>query len=320
MSSAAQLAQDYARCEAITRRQAANFYYGIRLLPRERRHAMSAVYAFARRIDDIGDGTLAADEKLRLLDDEARALALIEAERPVASEHHDAVLAALADARSRFPPAPGTLGELIEGVRMDVAGVSYESFEDLVLYCRRVAGAIGRVCLAIFGLRDERRGLAHAEARADDLGVALQITNILRDVREDAENGRVYLPAEDLRRFGLLHDADEGQAVTAARIAALARAAGAPQTRETHAEELEQMAALVRFEAARGREWFARGMTLGPLLDWRSAACLMAMAGIYRRLLDRIEHDPLEAFASRMSLPTHEKALVAARGMLGSGA
>jgi 15-cis-phytoene synthase len=318
MGVSEQLARDYARCEAITRRQAANFYYGIRLLPRERRHAMSAVYAFARRIDDIGDGTLASAEKLRLLDAEAQALATLEAGRPVPGERHDAVLSALADARVRFPPAPGTLGELIEGVRMDVAGVSYESFDELVLYCRRVAGAIGRVCLAIFGLREGHSGMAQAEALADDLGVALQITNILRDVREDAENGRVYLPAEDLRRYGLLEGSEE-QGHTAARLAELARAAGSPELREVHAEELEQVAALVRFEAARGREWFARGMTLGALLDRRSAACLMAMAGIYRRLLDRIERDPLGAFASRMSLPAREKAMVAARGMLGSG-
>ncbi len=160
--------------------------------------------------------------------------------------------------------------------------------------------------------------MAQAEALADDLGVALQITNILRDVREDAENGRVYLPAEDLRRYGLLEESEE-QGRTAARLAVLARAAGSPELREAHGEELEQVAALVRFEAARGREWFARGMTLGALLDRRSAACLMAMAGIYRRLLDRIERDPLDAFASRMSLPAREKAMVAARGMLGGG-
>jgi 15-cis-phytoene synthase len=320
MSTAAELARDYARCEAITRGQAANFYYGIRLLPRERRQAMSAVYAFARRIDDIGDGILPAEEKLRRLDGEALALLDLEAGRTPQLEVHDAVIAALLDARSHFPLPDGALGELIEGVRMDVEGVGYESFDQLVLYCRRVAGAIGRVCLAIFGLRGGDGRFAHAEALADDLGVALQITNILRDVREDAENGRVYLPAEDLRRFNLIRPSSgEDQSATAARIALLARAASSPALREEHAEELEQMAALVRFEAARGREWFARGMTLGPLLDRRSAACLLAMAGIYRRLLDRIERDPLGAFAKRMSLPAHEKALVAARGMLGSG-
>jgi phytoene synthase len=319
MSAGADLARDYACCEAITRRQAANFYYGIRLLPRERRRAMSAVYAFARRIDDIGDGSLPAAEKLRLLDAESGALVDLEAGRAAQGNGHDPVIAALEDARTHFPLPAGALGELIEGVRMDVEGISYETFEDLVLYCRRVAGAIGRVCLAIFGLRHEAGGLAHAEALADDLGVALQITNVLRDVREDAENGRVYLPAEDLRRFELLAGADGGdQAATASRLAALARAASHPVLREEHAEELERMAALIRFEAARGREWFARGMTLGPLLDRRSAACLLAMAGIYRRLLDRIERDPLGAFATRMSLPAHEKALVAARGMLGS--
>ncbi|MBA3809992.1 MAG: squalene/phytoene synthase family protein [Solirubrobacterales bacterium] len=318
---ASDLARDYAQCEAITRRQAANFYYGIRLLPRERRQAMSAVYAFARRIDDIGDGGLAAAEKLRLLDTEAIALRKLEAggdPLPCGHGHgHDPVIAALGDARSRFALPDGALGALIDGVRMDVEGRSYESFEELVLYCRRVAGAIGRLCLAIFALRRDRIGLAEAEALADDLGVALQITNILRDVREDAENGRVYLPAEDLRRFDLLGGEEMG--ATAAHIAELARAASSPQLAAQHAEELARMAALIRFQAARGREWFARGMTLGALLDRRSAACLLAMAGIYRRLLDRIERDPLAAFATRMSLPAHEKALVAARGMFGRG-
>ena len=120
-------------------------------------------------------------------------------------------MVALADAQRRFPMPADALGELIEGVRMDVVGVSYESFEDLLPYCRRVAGAVGRVCLAFFGLREGAHAdLARAEELADDLGVALQLTNILRDLREDAENGRVYLPAEDLRRFGVVAPTDEG--------------------------------------------------------------------------------------------------------------
>ena len=131
---------------------------------------------------------------------------------------------ALADAYERFSLPPGALGELIEGVRMDVNGVTYERFEDLVLYCRRVAGAIGRVCLAIFGAHDDRSTVGpEAEALADDLGVAMQLTNILRDVREDAENGRVYLPAEDLRRFGLIAAATSAR--RAARRCGVARAA-----------------------------------------------------------------------------------------------
>jgi len=200
----------YDLCEAITRTQAANFYYGIRLLPRERRRAMCAAYAFARRVDDIGDGGLDPGEKLRLLDEAAGALAELERDGSSAAGSADPVIVALADAHARFSLPDGALGELIEGVRMDVNGVSYERFEDLVVYCRRVAGAIGRVCLAIFGTRQSREDGAsagatreRASALADDLGVALQLTNILRDVDEDAGIGRLYLPLEGLLHAGI---------------------------------------------------------------------------------------------------------------------
>jgi phytoene synthase len=298
--AATPIARAYEHCEAVTRAQAANFFYGIRLLPRERRRAICAVYAFARRVDDIGDGTLERSRKLELLDAESRSLAALGADAGDGASA-DPVMLALADAGRRFPLPPEALPELIEGVRMDVEGTSYETFDALVLYCRRVAGGIGRVCLAIFGVRD--RALADragAERLADELGVAMQLTNILRDMREDAENGRVYLPAEDLRRFGLLED---GAAASAGGMLA---ALDGPQT-----------TALVRFEAARAREWFERGIALTRLLDRRSAASVLAMAGIYRRLLDRIDARPYEAARRRMSLPAREKAWVAARGMLG---
>jgi phytoene synthase len=318
------VAEAYRHCEAITRREAANFHYGIRLLDHPRRQGMSAVYAFARRVDDIGDGTLPAAEKLRLLDAESEALAALEASRPLLAREHDLVLVALADTRARFALPAGALGELIEGVRMDVRGVEYDSFEELVVYCRRVAGAIGRVCLAVFGLRAGAGDGARAQSLADDLGVALQITNILRDLREDAENGRVYVPAEDLRRFGLLGGEHETMSAAAQRIASLAQSAGggahAGPGAVGGAEELARMSELVRFEAARGREWFARGTQLAALLDRRSAACLMAMAGIYRRLLHHIERDPQAALARRVSLPRGEKIAVAARGMIRGGA
>jgi 15-cis-phytoene synthase len=197
---------------------------------------------------------------------------------------------------------------------MDVNGITYERFDDLVLYCRRVAGAIGRVCLPIFGAHDETSTAGpEAEALADDLGVAMQLTNILRDVREDAENGRVYLPVEDLRRFGLLEQEDERSAP--ALLASLARGAQAADARDRG--EIERLEALVRFQAERAHEWFRRGMQLAPLLDRRSAACLQAMAGIYRRLLNRIAAHPERALAERVSLPAPEKAWVAARSMLG---
>jgi 15-cis-phytoene synthase len=345
----------YRECEAITRRTAANFYYGIRLLSPERRRAMCAVYAFARRVDDIGDGTLAHEDKLRRLDAQARALAAlggagegahgalgapgvtggvasmtetehvrttgVAPDRPQA----DPVMVALADVYARFDVPPDALQALIEGVRMDVEGVMYESFEELVLYCRRVAGAIGRACLAIFALRDPAgTDRAAAQQLADDLGVALQLTNILRDVREDAQIGRVYLPAADLRRFGLIAAGDEGEA--AETIMRLADRAAIDHDGDGDGAKLDGepaeagwLDALVRFQAERARVWFDRGMTLAPLLDRRSAACLLAMAGIYSRLLTRIAADPERALRERVSLPMREKTWVAARSMLGGG-
>jgi phytoene synthase len=290
----------YRHCQAVTRTEAANFFYGIRLLPRERRRAMCAVYAFARRVDDIGDGTLAREEKLRLLDAEAGALAA-----PARAD--DPVMVALADARGRFALPEDALFELIEGVRMDVIGATYAEFGELVTYCRRVAGGVGRLCLAIFGLRESALAeSAQAGRLADDLGVALQLTNIMRDLREDAQNGRVYVPAEDLRRFGVLGESEAGATALLAALDGEQPAAG--------------LEALVRFESERAREWFERGMALTAMLDRRSAACVMAMAGIYRRLLDRIAAHPQEAARRRISLPAREKAWVAARGVLGVGA
>jgi 15-cis-phytoene synthase len=302
----------YRHCEKTTRATAANFYYGIRLLPPERRRAMCAVYAFARRVDDIGDGPLAHEDKLRRLDEQARALSEL-SERSVSSGT-DLVTVALKDAYGRFDVPPDALEALIAGVRMDVNGTTYESFDDLVLYCRRVAGAVGRACLAIFALRDPAgTDRARAQRLADDLGVALQLTNILRDVREDANNGRVYLPAEDLRRFGLIAAGDEHEA--ASTITRLATAHGAGDGGEV--DKAGQLNALVRFQADRAGRWFDRGMTLTPLLDRRSAACVLAMAGIYSRLLERIASNPARALRERIALPMHEKTWVAARSMLG---
>jgi phytoene synthase len=327
MSASAEIAAAYKHCEAITRTRAGNFYYGIRLLPAPKRRAMCAVYAFARRVDDIGDGELEPQQKLRHLDEQARAVqALGPGGAPATGAHADAVMAALTDASTGCALPVDALSELIEGVRMDVAGVTNERFDDLLLYCRRVAGGVGRLCLAVFDVRAAHAPApAEAQALADDLGVAMQLTNILRDLREDAENGRVYVPAEDLRRFGLLSGSaqeaprvlaslaqgiSEGGAGSAARAGAGANgAAGA-------SDAAAGLPALVRFEAQRAREWFARGVTLAGQLDRRSAACVLAMAGIYERLLERIDAHPEQAIARRMSLPAWEKAWVAAGSML----
>jgi 15-cis-phytoene synthase len=329
MSASAQVPDAYRQCEVITRRRAANFYYGIRLLPAEKRRAMSAVYAFARRVDDIGDGPLAPEHKLRQLEEQARALEQLAQPVSVPGAPADPVMAALADASARFELPIDALGELIEGVRMDVAGTSYERFEDLLLYCRRVAGAIGRLCLAVFGARAERMSDGgEAGALADDLGVALQLTNILRDVREDAENGRVYLPAEDLRAFGLISaDGTSVPAVLASLAGAVsargdasgsagARSANGSGAAPAAADAGGQLAALVRFEAERAQQWFEHGIALVEVLDRRSAACVLAMAGIYQRLLERVAADPERALAQRVALAPWEKAWVAAASML----
>jgi phytoene synthase len=308
VSAAMETSEAYARCAAITRSQAANFYYGIRLLAPGRRRAMCAAYAFARRIDDIGDGRLPPERKRELLDEAAEQLRTLERTGSALHAEQDPVIVALADAHRRFSLPPGAMSELIEGVRMDVDGVTYERIEDLEVYCRRVAGAVGRVCLAIFGTRAGERGdRAPAEGLADDLGVALQLTNILRDVREDAEIGRVYLPADDLRRFGVISPAGAGGATE--MLAALGG--------ETASQD--SLAALVRFEAARAQRWFERGTALVAMLDRRSAACVLAMSGIYHRLLARIEADPLGALHERASLTGAEKLRVALRSIAGRG-
>jgi phytoene synthase len=189
--------------------------------------------------------------------------------------------------------------DLIDGVRMDVVGTRYERFDELVVYCRRVAGSIGRLCLAVFGSEHPE-----AAALADDLGVAMQLTNILRDVREDALNGRVYLPGEDLRRFGW----PGGERGDAEAIAAVLPAAPGA------------LAELVHFEAARNREWFERGSQLVSLLDRRSAACVIAMSRIYRNLLEHIDARPERILEGRVSLPVAVKARVAIASLLSQAA
>jgi phytoene synthase len=267
----------YRECERITRTRALNFFYGIRLLPPDKRRGMSAIYAFARRVDDVGDGDLPGDEKLRLLAAARAGLAWNGGPPPA-----DPVLVALRDTHERFALPLDALGDLIDGVEADVRDTAYGSFADLVVYCRQVAGSIGRLSLAVFGTADARV----ASPLADDLGVAMQLTNILRDVVEDFRRGRVYLPHDDLALFDCEPD---------------------PTTAPPGA-----LTSLIRYEAARDREWFDRGLQLLPLLDARSAACVAAMTGIYRRILDRIERSPGDVLRGRISLPPWEKAWVAA--------
>jgi phytoene synthase len=276
----------FERCESITRTQARNFYYGIRLLRPDKRAALCAVYALARRIDDIGDGDLPQAGKLAEL---ARLRAsMADLEHP----GEDPVLTAVADVARRLALPLGAFDELIDGVEMDVRGRHYADFDELVGYCRCVAGAVGRLCLAVFGTSPDPQAPEYADA----LGVALQQINILRDIREDLGNGRVYLPQQDLDRFGVLLRLDE---------------------RGTLVDEGGQLSKLIQHSAERAYQWYANGLRLIPLLDRRSAACCTAMSGIYLRLLDRIVEQPSLVFDRRLSLSGWQKAEVAMWALVG---
>jgi 15-cis-phytoene synthase len=297
----------YAQCEQITWEQARNFAYGIRLLPVDKRRALAAVYAFARRIDDIGDGDLPAAEKTSRLEAArgqvhalaARAGGTPAQEDPAELDDEDPVLVALTDAGQHFAVPLVAFTELIDGCLADVNQASYKTFDDLLWYCRCVAGSIGRLSLGIYGTGHQPGQPEKQNKLADDLGVALQLTNILRDVREDFLNRRVYLPKEDLDRFGI-EFAPFGEPEPFPSAAMQARFAN-----------------LVEFEANRAREWYGSGLRLLATIDRRSAACTGAMAGIYRRLLDRIARNPHAVLEGRMSLPGSEKALVAAQALAG---
>jgi len=293
----------YAECERITWTEARNFAYGIRLLPPPKRRALAAVYAFARRIDDIGDGDLPKDEKAKQLE-EARAQVhglitatggtLPEGAASMSLDETDPVLVALTHTGENFDIPLAAFGELIDGCLADVNEATYETFDDLLYYCRCVAGSIGRLSLGIYGKTEPEK----QSVMADDLGVALQLTNILRDVREDYLNGRVYLPRKDLEKFGC--EITLGGSEPFPDPAQQARFAG-----------------LVDFEANRAREWYGSGMRLLATIDRRSAACTGAMAGIYRRLLEKIAGNPAAVLQTRMSLPAGEKALVAVQSLTG---
>jgi phytoene synthase len=275
----------YLACEEITRREAKNFGYGIRLLRVPERRALSSVYALARRIDDIGDGTAPPAQKLAQLAEVRESLHSIDTDS-IDSESDDPVFIAVTAAACRYQLPLAAFDELIDGCENDVRGTSYETFDELVVYCRLVAGSIGRLSLAVFGTTDPQ-----AVELADDLGVALQLTNILRDVLEDRNNGRVYLPAADAVALGCPPDLSGGRAA---------------------------LADLVAFECARTHEWFERGLRLLPLLDRRSCACVSAMAGIYYRLLVHIERDPMAVTERRISLPSAEKVWIAGKCIVGA--
>lgn len=298
----------YAACEAIARREAKNFYYAFLALPKQKRAAICAVYAFMRHADDLADDErVPAEERLQQtecwLEQWHRA-----AEGRVTG---NAVFIALRDAQRRFQIPVGLLDQLVEGTMLDlmdakagadaaclpadiVAGgkhfAVYRTFDDLYRYCYLVASVVGLVCIRIFGYSDAR-----AEQLAERTGIAFQLTNILRDVREDAERGRVYLPLEDLKEFTV--SVDE-----------LASMRG---DRQLTPAERELMAREVR----RAREYYAAADALLPLIAPDSRAALWVLVTIYRRLLDRIEVAQFQVFSAKIKVPLVEKLLILVRGL-----
>jgi phytoene synthase len=290
-SDALRLTTAYSVCRHIARSSAKNFYYGFLLLPARKRNALSAVYAFMRHADDLSDdpGMTPPERREKLaafVESYRRALTL--------GSTDDPVFLALLDSQRHYNIPLELLELLVAGTGMDVreegapAGeplVVYPSFADLYDYCYHVASVVGLVCIRIFGYRDPV-----AEQHAEHLGIAFQLTNILRDVKEDAAMGRVYLPQEDLEHFG----------VTVAELSS-----GSP---------MEKLRPLLAFQAARARQYYAAADYLLPMIDERSQPALWAMVEIYRGILDRIEQRQLDVYSERVRLSTAEKLKVLAKG------
>jgi phytoene synthase len=284
MADAAALAESYAHCRRIARAQARNFYYGFRLLPREKHGALCALYAFMRWVDDISDAPGEADGKARGL-----ALARETVERVAHGDVSGAViLPALAHTLSTYRIPRQYLDELIAGAEMDLHPTAYLRFDDLRAYCHRVAGIVGQCCVHVFGFEDPR-----ALDLADRLGLAFQLTNILRDVAQDFVLGRVYLPQEDLVRFGC-------------SPAELAAPPPSPAVRE-----------LLRFEAERAWELYSEGAELLGLIRADSRAALWVLARIYSSLLRKMEARDFDVTSARVGLSAAEKTWILLRARYG---
>ena len=287
-------AEAYGFCRQVARREAKNFYLAFRVLPRRKRDAMCAVYAFMRRADDLADDETRSVEQRRLLMAEWVG-AWRSARR--GTDTGDPIFAALRDTQQRFRIPDDLLEDLVRGTTMDLEpqqltadGLQlYNTFEDLYAYCYLVASVVGLVCIRIFGYTDVR-----AERLAEETGVAFQLTNVLRDVKEDLERGRVYLPRDVMTEFG----------VTTGRIRELAR--GAPM----RAEDRAVLATL----GGQAEAYYRSADDLIPLLDRDSRAAMWVLATIYRRLLERIRMRGGDVFASRASVPGREKLWILARG------
>ena len=290
-----QLRAAYSVCRHIARSSAKNFYYGFLVLPSRKRDALSAVYAFVRHADDISDTpSIPVEERREKLAEWMNALRrVVEGERT-----DDPVLLALADTQKAFNIPLDLLEKLVKGTAMDLpehsnaaaspdVQVHYETFDELYDYCYHVASVVGLICIRIFGYRDPR-----AEKLAERTGVAFQLTNIIRDVKEDSQLGRVYLPSEDLRRFGV-----EANALTNGNAAALFRP-------------------VLEFEAQRAIEMYRSAEELIPLVDDDSQAALWTLVEVYWRLLERIAARGYDVFSERVQLSTIEKMGILAKGFV----
>lgn len=265
----------YERCRVIAREEARNFYYGFVLLPTERRAAMYAAYAFSRRCDDSVDGPEPIETKMAAIAERRDELAACYAGEPPPD---DPVLVALADTVERFEIPERYLAYLIEGCEMDLTIDRYPAFPDLRGYCDRVAGAVGLVSLWIFGFGDP-----DAPARAEELGVGMQLVNIMRDVAEDAEVGRIYLPGDEMAAFGVTEED-----LVAGRMT-------------------PEILNLMRAQGQRANAYLARGEQLLPMLDRRSRMCVAMLSRTYREVLRTLERRGYDIFAGRASLSARKK-------------
>lgn len=271
-------------CSTLTRRSRSNFYYAFLCLPKAQREAIYAVYAFCRTVDDIVDLGSDPSVQRKELDRWRQEIA-----RCYEGGAQDPVARRLAQVVRAFSVPRDALEEIIAGVEMDLDRTTYETFEDLYPYCYRVAGAVGLCSIEIFGYTDPR-----AREYAVDLGIALQMTNILRDLRSDLERGRIYLPQEDLRRFGVSPEALR------------------------HGRYTDQFVELMRFEAGRAREFYRRAWAAFPRADAKRLIAAVIMGRIYYALLDAIEARGFQVFGSRVTVPVSRKVAIALRCWAGT--
>jgi phytoene synthase len=287
-------AEAYTVCRAIAQREAKNFYYAFRVLPEHKRNAMCAVYAFMRRADDISDDESMPIEQRRIV--MANWVESWRAAR-VSGASEDPVFLALNDTQKQFAIPDALLEELVKGTTMDLEPQStpanelqtFATFDDLYRYCYLVASVVGLVCIRIFGYSDPR-----AEKLAEETGIAFQLTNILRDVKEDAERGRIYVPLDLLGEFG----------VTIDRVKALASGATLQPGER----------AMLSTLGSRAEKYYSSADRLLPMIDADSRAALWVLVTIYHRLLHKIGKVDGDVFSERISVPTAEKLLILAQG------